>query len=464
MSIIGAAMVPHPPLIVPEVGRGQEQAISKTITAYRNAALLLIKEKPETIVVLSPHSIMYADYFHISPGAKAKSRVAQFGAGEVKFEVKYDTEFVEALSRRAEISGLPAGTYGEKEKKLDHGTMVPLYFIQQTYGGEIDAALIRIGMSGLPYSEHYKLGILIGETAERLNRKTVIVASGDLSHRLKSDGPYGYKAEGPVYDEKIMNVMGSGNFGELFDMDEAFCEIAGECGHRTFITLAGCFNGKRVKAEKLSYEGPFGVGYGLCTFIPIGYDEERFFLDKYNEKHNEQLNLIKQHEDEYVRLARRAVEAYVLRDEKIKIPGNLSAELTENKAGVFVSLKKHGQLRGCIGTITATTENVAAEIINNAISAASRDTRFPPVGHDELNEIVYSVDILGEAEDIESGKELDVARYGVIVTSGSRRGLLLPNLDGVDTAEQQIDIARQKAGIRPNEKIKLQRFEVVRHY
>ena len=130
---------------------------------------------------------------------------------------------------------------------------------------------------------------------------------------------------------------------------------------------------------------------------------------------------------------------------------------------MFVSLKKHGQLRGCIGTISATTESIAAEIIQNAISAGTNDPRFDPVRPDELDDLVYSVDVLSEAEDIKSPDELDEKRYGVIVTSGHRRGLLLPNLPGIDTVREQIAIARRKANIRENEKSTLQRFEVVRH-
>jgi AmmeMemoRadiSam system protein A len=137
--------------------------------------------------------------------------------------------------------------------------------------------------------------------------------------------------------------------------------------------------------------------------------------------------------------------------------------LIAKKAGTFVSLKKHGQLRGCIGTISAATGSIAEEIINNAVSACSRDPRFHPVTSEELDELVYSVDILGDTEDIDSPNDLDVKRYGVIVTSGNKRGLLLPNLEGVDTVEQQIAISKKKAGIRESEKVELQRFEVVRH-
>ena len=137
--------------------------------------------------------------------------------------------------------------------------------------------------------------------------------------------------------------------------------------------------------------------------------------------------------------------------------------MTDRAAGVFVSLHKAGGLRGCIGTIAPTTASIAQEILQNAISAGTRDPRFPRVQPEELAQLEYSVDVLNAPEPITSPDQLDVRRYGVIVSSGSRRGLLLPNLEGVDTISQQIDIARQKAGISPRESYTLQRFEVVRH-
>ena len=165
-----------------------------------------------------------------------------------------------------------------------------------------------------------------------------------------------------------------------------------------------------------------------------------------------------------MRLARRSLEAWVRNSEKISVPEGLPSEMTSRRAGAFVSLKKHGQLRGCIGTIAATTPSVAQEIIRNARSAATEDPRFEPVEPQELEDLVYSVDILGDAEDIDSPQQLDVKKYGVIVSSGMKRGLLLPNLEGVDTVEQQLEIARRKAGLGGKEPVKLQRFEVVRHY
>ena len=145
------------------------------------------------------------------------------------------------------------------------------------------------------------------------------------------------------------------------------------------------------------------------------------------------------------------------------MPEDLPEEMTSVRAGVFVSLKIAGKLRGCIGTISAMTENVAQEIVKNAVSACSEDPRFDPVRAEELERITYSVDVLGDTEKIDSVEQLDVKRYGVIVISGYRKGLLLPNLEGVDTVEEQLRIAKRKAGIPEYERCRMERFEVVRH-
>ena len=187
MPITLTCMLPHPPLIVPAVGKGEERNIQKTIDAYHEAARRIAACQPETIVLLSPHQVMYADYFHISPGEGADGDFGQFRAPGERMAVSYDTAFVEKLCAVAEEKDLPAGTLGERDKKLDHGTMVPLYFVNQYWK---DYKLVRVGLSGLPLGMHYELVQCIQETADALNRKAVIIASGDLSHRLKGDGPY----------------------------------------------------------------------------------------------------------------------------------------------------------------------------------------------------------------------------------------------------------------------------------
>lgn len=454
-------MVPHPPLIIPEVGGGEEKKIQKTIDAYQRVAETVGGLQPETIVLLSPHQTTYADYFHISPGRGAKGDFGQFRAGQVSLEASYDTDFVRALCEAAEAAGLPAGTLGEREKGLDHGTMVPLYFVNRHWTGY---RLVRIGLSGLPLASHYRLGQCIKAVAQDLGRNTVLLASGDLSHKLKEDGPYGFQEEGPTYDARVMDVMGRGAFGELLEFSEDFCEKAGECGHRSFTILAGAFDGTAVEAEQLSYEGPFGVGYGVCAYRPCGLDGTRNFLERYEERERLRLLALREREDPYVRLARYTIETFVGTGRLPEVPRGLPEELYHTRAGAFVSLKEDGRLRGCIGTIQAVRGSLAEEIMHNAVSACSEDPRFSPVEAREVERLTISVDVLGETEKVSSPDELDVARYGVIVTRGARRGLLLPNLEGVDTVEQQIEIAKQKAGIKAHESVGLERFEVMRHH
>ncbi len=163
-----------------------------------------------------------------------------------------------------------------------------------------------------------------------------------------------------------------------------------------------------------------------------------------------------------VQLARRTIETYVREGKMIEPPPDMTPEMKE-KAGTFVSLHRRGQLRGCIGTFTPMYDNVAEEIIHNAISAATQDPRFLPVQPYELDDLEISVDILSTPEAVSDSSELDPRRYGVIVVAGRRRGLLLPDLEGVDTVAEQIDISRRKAGIGPDEPVQLYRFEVRRY-
>ena len=461
MSVLAAFMVPHPPMIVPEVGKGSEKQILETTLAYERVADETAALKPDTIIVLSPHSVMYSDYFHISPGSGATGSFREFRAPGVRFSEKYDTVLVRKLCELADAEGLSAGTMGERDASLDHGTMVPLWFIRRKCSvGKI----VRIGLSGLPLTDHYRLGMLLARAVEETGTRAVLIASGDLSHKLQTYGPYGFDENGPEYDRRIMDVCGRAAFGELFDFDEAFCEKAAECGHRSFVIMAGAFDGIRVRATALSHQDVTGVGYGICTFYPEGMDASRRFLKTYLDRTERECREKAEKSDPYVRLARASVEAWVRGHKRIGVPDWCTEEMLTIRAGAFVSIHRYGRLRGCIGTIAATQNSVAEEILENAVSACSRDPRFSPVTADELNSLEISVDVLGELEPIDSPEKLDVKRYGVVVSHGRKRGLLLPNLDGVDTVDEQISIARRKGGIREDEPYRLERFEVVRHY
>lgn len=459
MSLIGAFIVPHPPLIIPEVGKGQEKEIQKTIDAYEEVGRRIGELKPDTIIITTPHSILYSDYFHISPGNHAVGDFKNFGAPDVHIEVEYDSAFSERLTAIAEAAGIPAGTMGERNKVLDHATLVPLYFVNKYYQ---DYKIVRISLSGLLPITHYRFGKCIAKAAQETEKRILMIASGDLSHKLKENGPYGLAKEGPVFDRMITEALANGDFLQLLTFDEDFSEAAAECGLRSFIIMAGALDGQSLTSELLSYEGPFGVGYAVAAFNITGADQHRHF-DKIIEQAKVAKLKTQNEEDDYVGLARKSLEYYVKNHQKIQPAKELSDELINQKAGVFVSLKINGKLRGCIGTISPMTASIADEIIYNAVSAGTRDPRFHPVTLDELPWITYSVDVMGQAHPIKSLEELDVKRYGVIVSAEGKHGLLLPNLEGVESPQQQVSIALQKAGILPNENYSMERFEVVRH-
>ncbi len=459
MPIVAAVCVPHPPIILPSVGKGEEAKIQKTTEAYRAAMAFVAAARPQTVVLASPHMPLYADWFHIAPGAGGTGNFARFGAPQTVVKAPYDEALVDALAAEAARRGLPAGTAGEKDPALDHGSAIPLWFLQQAYE---DFKLVRVGLSGLSYAPHYQLGQCVAAVAGA--KRVAFVASGDLSHKLKKDGPYGFAPEGPRLDKAITGALALGDFDALLSIPPALAEAGAECGLRALLMMAGALDGRAVTAGLLCYQDNFGVGYAVATFAPGATDETRRFLPRYKAARAAENKARRAKEDAFVALARRTLEQTLKEGQKqASAPKNLPAEMTGQRAGVFVSLHKHGALRGCIGTTAPTTASVAEEIVQNAVSAAVRDPRFDPVAPEEVDELEISVDVLGTPEPVDGEEQLDPKRYGVIVSRGARRGLLLPDLDGVDTVRRQVDIARQKAGIRPGEAVKLERFVVVRH-
>lgn len=461
MSMLGAIITPHPPVLLPEVGGGREREIAATDRAMRTAAETVAAWQPDVIIVSSPHTILYRDYFHIAPGDGAVGDMSRFGAPEVRIQASYDTLLREEIIRRAEAEGLHAGTLGQRDPELDHGVLIPLYYLRKA---GVRCPIVRMGLSGFSPLDHYRLGKCVQDAVNALGRRAVFLASGDLSHKLKADGPYGYAPEGPQFDDAVTRTMASGDFLEFLTIDPALCERAAECGLRSFQVMAGALDGLIVESQLLSHEGTFGVGYAIALFPVTGRDDSRCYEKDYLLAKNDRLATRKASEDPWVKLARRSLETYVKTGQRLtSLPEDLPAEMTTQQAGAFVSLHKNGQLRGCIGTIAPTCENLAWEIVQNAVSACSRDPRFSPVRPDELDELEYSVDVLGAPEPVDSPAALDPKTYGVIVSCGGRRGLLLPDLDGVDSVEAQLSIALQKGGIRKNEPYKIERFMVVRH-
>lgn len=341
---------------------------------------------------------------------------------------------------------------------LDHGTMVPLYFVNKYYN---NYKLVHITYSMIGDINLYKFGIEIRKTAEELNRKCVIIASGDLSHKLKEEGPYSYSPYGPKFDKCILDNLKHGDVISVFNMDNKMINEAGQCGLNSIYVLLGTLDGNKIKGKLLSYEGPFGVGYGVMKLDNI--DEKSNVLNEVLTQKEEIYNKKLSCKNPYTKLARKNLIHYFKYGTPISDLTNIDKELLDSKHGVFVSLKKFGTLRGCMGTILPATDSIADEIINNSISAALNDPRFPALQEYELQDIDISVDILTDPVKAEKN-ELDPKKYGVIVSKGYRRGLLLPDLDGVDTIEKQLQIACDKGEIDYfDDNYDIEKFEVVRY-
>ncbi len=446
MGLIASYILPHPPIIISEVGRGEEQKIQKTIDAFNEISQQIALIKPDVIVVSSPHAESYYDYLQISAGDSAKGDFKSFGS-KLEINANYDIDLIDEINRELQKLNLPAGTLGKKTGILDHGTMIPLYFVNKNYQ---DYKLVRLSISGLSLEFHYEFGKTLDEVFKRSNKSIVYLASGDLSHKLKEDGPYGFEKEGPVFDKSIVDIVKSGDLNRLLSFKENYLDKVAECGLRSFVILAGVLADYQIETKVLSYEGTFGVGY-LTASLMIESNKEK------------QSRVNTSIQDPYVLLARESLKYYLINKKMMDLPKDLPRELVAEKAGVFVSMKKFGQLRGCIGTTEPTTESIAEEIIQNAVSSGTKDPRFPAVSLNEIKYIDFSVDVLKPAKLVNSLEELDPNRFGVIVVYRGRSGLLLPKLEEVNTVEEQLNIALRKACISKNVDYKIYRFEVIRH-
>jgi AmmeMemoRadiSam system protein A len=466
MSAIKFACIsPHPPIIVREVGQGREAVAQRTIDALEQVAGEIPVHRPETVLLMATHGPMNPGAFVLLTASAAQGDFARWGAPQVSFRFDTDTDLVAAIRHEAIRAELPVDAASRWNDGLDWSITVPLYYLRCGMG---DAPLTPMNISFLSAAKHFRFGQAVRQAIDRVGRRAVIIASADLSHRLSEDGPYGFDPAGPELDLRVREAVASWDVEALLTMDEGFRERAGDDAVSSISFLMGALDGLRVRPRVLSYEGPFGVGY-MVAAIDILEDEgdapyarvERAEAEP-AQAEPEDIVAATGSRHPLVRLARDAVEAFV-RERRVLEPAPLSLGDLPRRAGCFVSLKTaDGLLRGCIGSVDPVEPDLPREVVRNAIDAAAIDPRFPPVTPEELSGLAYSVDILAPPEPIEGLHELDPRRYGVIVRSGRRRGLLLPDIEGVDTAEQQVEIARSKALIVPDEPLEMWRFEVQR--
>lgn len=461
----GYYLMPHPPIIVPEVGKGNEREVNITINSCKSIGDKIKNLDIDTIIIISPHGPVFQDGVSIITSKYISGNLGSFGASDVEFKYEVNTPLCNKIMENAFEKSIGVASLDEFTTsqyniplQLDHGAMVPLYYIGRNY------KLVNITYGLITPLELAQFGKCIKDAVDEIDCSAVIIASGDLSHRLKHGGPYTYSPSGKEFDDMIVSILEKGNLKELFNIDRKLIQEAGECGLRSLYILAGSLNSLNTNTNVLSYEGPFGVGYAIMDFNP----NDNKLLDILNEeKHSNYIKRLNE-VNIYTKLARYSLDYYFNKGKMLDIQEAINliknddiSNLLNDRKGVLVSLKINGDLRGCIGTIQPTTSCVGEEIIKNTLSAALNDPRFTPLRKSELLDIDISVDLLNDPE-ISTFDKLDVVNYGVIVTSGNKRGLLLPNLEGVNTPTQQVDIALQKGNISKNEDYILERFKVER--
>ena len=446
-------IAPHPPIMVEAVGGARASITRDSLDALSIASEALAGFDPDLVVIMSPHGPALADAFAIDTSDRMVGDFAQFGAARARYEYDGKPEFARTLIEQLQSGGIPVVDRATDRRLdagvLDHGVLVPMSFLDPCARWP----LVELSLSYLPYEMHRSVGTAVREVSEQLGLRTAFVASGDCSHRLTADAPAGYSPIARDLDAALVDHVTRGDFVGLMHLDPNLVEAGGECGLRSFIALGG-FIGEDAPARVLSYEGPWGVGYltalvgraALSAAIPPAGHKGGKAGDE---------------ESEVVALARRAIAMYVAEGSVTDAPPLGDASLPP-RAGAFVSLHREGQLRGCIGTILATQSTLAAEVVHNAIEAAVHDPRFPPLDPTELDDLDVKVDVLQQPERC-TIDDLDPRSYGVIVSSGWRRGLLLPDLEGVDDVETQVQIALSKAGIAPGEPCSYERFRVDRY-
>lgn len=483
MSIVNIYFVPHPPIIMNEIGGRDVNNVAETIEAYHKVARLIAVDQPDTIIFITPHGMSFENGTSLYDDMKLRGDFEMFGSPEIEFHKNVNQELtkrIEASLEQEEITSIlvtpDIAKQYNRTLKLDHGVMVPMYFIDQYYQN-YDIVSVTPGNTSL--IENYRIGMLLRMHTDS-SSSCVLVCSGDLSHALKNSGPYAFHKNGPQFDQVVREAVINHEVEKLLTLPEDFVENAAQCGLRSFLMGFGALDGYEYTSELYSYEGPFGVGYMLARLTPLARSES--FFEKYETNRKGKYFSRLSEETLYVTLARKTISHYLNTRRTIKAEEfkqyvlatdiyHYTAEeidtfidaLESQKKGCFVSIHKNNHLRGCMGTIEPALSDLYDEITYNAIIASTEDPRFNEIDFSELEDLEISVDVLMPIEAVTDFNAFDVKRYGMIVEKGRKRGLLLPNLDGIDDVETQYRICLEKAGIYIDQEVKLYRFEVIRH-
>lgn len=257
--MVNACICPHPPIIIPEIGKQSVAQVEKTVQVMKSLAAIIKEDPPDTIIVISPHTPIGGG-FTINPDLDLEGDFSDFGV-DFGYKFKTNNALIESIMNKTALSGVQCSP--RRDSSLDHGVLVPLYFIKKESS---DFKLVSLSVSMLDFESHFSFGNAIRSAVGELGEKVLFLASGDLSHRLFPGAPAGFSPEGREFDDLLVNMIKNNDLASIVTIDRRFADKAGECGLRSFLTLAGYLNGTSYESNVLSYEGPFGVGYLVAYF------------------------------------------------------------------------------------------------------------------------------------------------------------------------------------------------------
>lgn len=446
MPIPCAVLMCHAPIVIPAIGQARAGQCARTTDAMRRAAARLVAHAPDVLVVVSPHAPRERTRWGVCADAALSGDFGRFGVPEVAAQLPGAPAAADALARAA--YDLRLATWNLPGRDLDHGSLVPLHFVREA-GWSGPTLLVALPYPGT--DTETMMGRAIAAAAEARGERWAVLASGDMSHRLLPDAPAGFHPRAREFDARFRECVAAGDLRSACDIDAGLRDLAAEDVVDSCAVAAGAVDFDTTGHELLAYEGPFGVGY-----LEAMLHETATLPTRAPDDGSPSTDAARA----LLRVARDAIAAHLAGR------GYRAASLPEpwrRSRGVFVTLRTPGGgLRGCIGHIEPVRATLSDEIASVAVSSAIHDTRFAPVHPNELDALSIELSVLTPPESVADATALDAARYGVIVSQGERRGLLLPALDGVESVEHQIRIAASKGGIALDQRYALERFEVVK--
>lgn len=441
-----AALLPHAPVLVPSVGGEYLSQVEETCTALVEVGRRIAATSTDTLVVLSPHSPYKSGAAGIWRTAPLRGSFAAFGAKGQGVELPLDAALADAIEEECVRRSI--GCWRIQRGGLDHGATVPLYHLMSA--GWTRPACV-VGLGDLENQKLDELGEAIAAAAAAVRRVIVVIASGDMSHRLTATAPCGYAPEGERFDQAFVELLATGTPDAIRRFDGDLRGLAAEDvvapTRAALAATAFAHQGREI----LSYEGPFGVGYTVAILVDRAAKSATPAPPAAGSVLADIADL--------PQVARQSVVA-ALAGGPDTLPYTASGPLTARR-GVFVSLHTvDDELRGCRGLPTGDDRDLVASTWAHAREAAFDDPRFAPLKASELPNVRFTVSVLGELERVRSIAALDPAKYGVLVSSsdGTRRGLLLPGIKTIENAAEQIRIAQAKAGLAAHEAVNLYRF------